>query len=132
MRKDKGFASIEVMLISLACSMIVTILMDTSFQRRKEVDRSYGLIKNNMENVKDEEEFLKYIIKENILNKDTIEELNFSLDNMSATYDSTKDVLHIKNKNNISGVLKNTYYDITFGHDESITLSKRRYYEFTN
>lgn len=132
MRKGKGFVSIEVMLISLACSMIVTILMDTSFQRRKEVDRSYGLIKNNMENVKDEEEFLKYIIKENILNKDTIEELNFSLDNMSATYDSTKDVLHIKNKNNISGVLKNTYYDITLGHDESITLSKRRYYEFTN
>lgn len=132
MRKDKGFASIEVMLISLACSMIVTILMDTSFQRRKEVDRSYGLIKNNMENVKDEEKFLKYIIKENILNKDTIDKLNFSLDNMSAIYDSTKEVLHIKNKNNISGVLKNTYYDITLGHDESITLSKRRYYEFTN
>lgn len=132
MRKDKGFASIEVMLISLACSMIVTILMDTSFQRRKEIDRSYSLEKNNMEDIKDEEEFLKYIIKENILNKDTIDELNFSLDNMSAIYDSTKDVLHIKNKNNISGVLKNTYYDITFDHDESITLSKRRYYEFTN
>lgn len=132
MRKGKGFVSIEVMLISLACSVIVTILMDSSFQRRKEVNRSYGLIKDNIENFKDEEEFLKYIIKENILNKNTMEKLNFSLDNMSITYDSNKDVLHIKNKNSKSGVFKNTYYDIAFSEDESITLSKRRYYEFTN
>lgn len=132
MRKGKGFASIEVMLISLACSIIITILMDSSFQRRKEVNRSYGLINDNIEMFKDEEEFLKYIIKENILNKEKIEELNFNLDNMSVTYDSTKDVLHIKNKNNRTGVLKNTYYGIAFSEDESITLSKRRCYEFTN
>lgn len=132
MRKDRGFASIEVMLVSLACSIIVTILMDSSFQRRKEVNRSYSFIKVNTEKYKEEEEFLKYIIKEDILTKGTLEGLNFSLNNMSVTYDPTKKVLHIKNKNNNSGVFKNTYYDVTSGDDESINLSKRRYYEFTN
>lgn len=132
MRKGRGFASIEVMLVSLACSIIVTILMDSSFQRRKEVNRSYTFIKVNTEKYKEEEEFLKYIIKEDILTKGTLEDLNFSLNNMSVTYDPTKKVLHIKNKYNNSGVFKNTYYDVIFSDDESINLSKRRYYEFTN
>lgn len=32
MKRRKGFVSIEVMLVSLICSMIVTILMDNSFK----------------------------------------------------------------------------------------------------
>ncbi len=84
--KRKGFVSIEVMLVSLICSMIVTILMDNSFQRRKELDRSFKITGHNIDKNNSEEQFLKYMLKEKILNKDTFQELKFSLNNMKAEY----------------------------------------------
>ncbi len=131
MKKRKGFVSIEVMLVSLICSMIVTILMDNSFQRRKELDRSFKIISSNIDKNNSEEQFLKYMLKEKILNIDNINKLDFTLNNMNATYIEDKKAIHIKNKDKISGVFKDTYYGIDFRNDD-IVFSKRRNYEFVN
>ena len=131
MKKRKGFVSIEVMLVSLICSMIVTILMDNSFQRRKELDRSFKIISSNIDKNNSEEQFLKYMLKEKILNIDNINKLDFTLNNMNATYIEDKKAIHIKSKDKISGVFKDTYYGIDFRNDD-IILSKRGNYEFVN
>ena len=131
MKRRKGFVSIEVMLVSLICSMIVTILMDNSFQRRKELDRSFKITCNNIDKNNSEEQFLKYILKEKILNIDNINKLDFTLNNMNATYIEDKKAIHIKRKDKISGVFKDTYYGIDFRNDD-IVFSKRRNYEFIN
>ncbi|EGT0680427.1 type IV pilin [Clostridium perfringens] len=131
MKRRKGFVSIEVMLVSLICSMIVTILMDNSFQRRKELDRSFKIIGSNIDKNNSEEQFLKYMLKEKILNIDNINKLDFTLNNMNATYIEDKKAIHIKRKDKISGVFKDTYYGIDFRNDD-IILSKRRNYEFVN
>ncbi|HAT4132876.1 type IV pilin [Clostridium perfringens] len=131
MKRRKGFVSIEVMLVSLICSMIVTILMDNSFQRRKELDRSFKITFNNIDKNNSEEQFLKYMLKEKILNIDNINKLDFTLNNMNATYIEDKKAIHIKRKDKISGVFKDTYYGIDFRNDD-IILSKRRNYEFVN
>lgn len=131
MKRCKGFVSIEVMLVSLVCSMIVTILMDNSFQRRKELDRSFKIIGANIDENNLEEQFLKYMLKENILNKDTFQDLKFSLNNMNAEYSEENKILNIKNKDKISGLFKDTYYEIKVINDD-IILSKRGNYEFSN
>ncbi|EJT6163967.1 type IV pilin [Clostridium perfringens] len=131
MKRRKGFVSIEVMLVSLICSMIVTILMDNSFQRRKELDRSFKITCNNIDKNNSEEQFLKYMLKEKILNIDNINKLDFTLNNMNATYIEDKKAIHIKRKDKISGVFKDTYYGIDFRNDD-IVFSKRRNYEFVN
>ncbi|EHK2405478.1 type IV pilin [Clostridium perfringens] len=131
MKRRKGFVSIEVMLVSLICSMIVTILMDNSFQRRKELDRSFKITCHNIDKNNSEEQFLKYMLKEKILNIDNINKLDFTLNNMNATYIEDKKAIHIKSKDKISGVFKDTYYGIDFRNDD-IILSKRGNYEFVN
>ncbi|CAG9364198.1 type IV pilin [Clostridium perfringens] len=131
MKRRKGFVSIEVILVSLICSMIVTILMDNSFQRRKELDRSFKITCNNIDKNNSEEQFLKYMLKEKILNIDNINKLDFTLNNMNATYIEDKKAIHIKRKDKISGVFKDTYYGIDFRNDD-IVFSKRRNYEFIN
>ena len=131
MKKRKGFVSIEVMLVSLICSMIVTILMDNSFQRRKELDRSFKITCHNIDKNNSEEQFLKYMLKEKILNKDTFQELKFSLNNMKAEYSKKARILNIKNKDKISGLSRDTYYEIKVINDD-IILSKRGNYEFVN
>ncbi|NGT78421.1 type IV pilin [Clostridium perfringens] len=131
MKRRKGFVSIEVMLVSLICSMIVTILMDNSFQRRKELDRSFKITCNNIDKNNSEEQFLKYMLKEKILNIDNINKLDFTLNNMNATYIEDKKAIHIKRTDKISRVLKDTYYGIDFRNDD-IVFSKRRNYEFIN
>ena len=131
MKKRKGFVSIEVMLVSLICSMIVTILMDNSFQRRKELDRSFKITCHNIDKNNSEEQFLKYMLKEKILNIDNINKLDFTLNNMNAIYIEDKKAIHIKSKDKISGVFKDTYYGIDFRNDD-IVFSKRRNYEFVN
>nr|WP_243158294.1 type IV pilin [Clostridium perfringens] len=131
MKKRKGFVSIEVMLVSLICSMIVTILMDNSFQRRKELDRSFKITGHNIDKNNSEEQFLKYMLKEKILNKDTFQELKFSLNNMKAEYSKKSRILNIKNKDKISGLSRDTYYEIKVINDD-IILSKRGNYEFVN
>ena len=127
MKRRKGFVSIEVMLVSLICSMIVTILMDNSFQRRKELDRSFKITCHNIDKNNSEEQFLKYMLKEKILNIDNINKLDFTLNNMNATYIEDKKAIHIKRKDKISGVFKDTYYGIDFRNDD-IVFSKRRNY----
>nr|WP_243110562.1 type IV pilin [Clostridium perfringens] len=131
MKKRKGFVSIEVMLVSLICSMIVTILMDNSFQRRKELDRNFKITGHNIDKNNSEEQFLKYMLKEKILNKDTFQELKFSLNNMKAEYSKKARILNIKNKDKISGLSRDTYYEIKVINDD-IILSKRGNYEFVN
>ena len=131
MKRRKGFVSIEVMLVSLICSMIVTILMDNSFQRRKELDRSSKITCHNIDKNNSEEQFLKYMLKEKILNKDTFQELKFSLNNMKAEYSKKARILNIKNKDKISGLSRDTYYEIKVINDD-IILSKRGNYEFVN
>ncbi|MDU5774537.1 MAG: type IV pilin [Clostridium perfringens] len=131
MKRRKGFVSIEVMSVSLICSMIVTILMDNSFQRRKELDRSFKITCHNIDKNNSEEQFLKYMLKEKILNIDNINKLDFTLNNMNATYIEDKKAIHIKSKDKISGVFKDTYYGIDFRNDD-IVFSKRRNYEFVN
>lgn len=131
MKRRKGFVSIEVMLVSLICSMIVTILMDNSFQRRKELDRSFKITCHNIDKNNSEEQFLKYMLKEKILNIDNINKLDFTLNNMNATYIEDKKAIHIKSKDKISGVFKDTYYGIDFRNDD-IVFSKRRNYDFVN
>ncbi|MDJ8954542.1 type IV pilin [Clostridium perfringens] len=131
MKRRKGFVAIEVMLVSLICSMIVTILMDNSFQRRKELDRSFKITCNNIDKNNSEEQFLKYMLKEKILNKDTFQELKFSLNNMKAEYSKKARILNIKNKDKISGLSRDTYYEIKVINDD-IILSKRGNYEFVN
>ncbi|EGT4137140.1 type IV pilin [Clostridium perfringens] len=131
MKRRKGFVSIEVMLVSLICSMIVTILMDNSFQRRKELDRSFKITCHNIDKNNSEEQFLKYMLKKKILNIDNINKLDFTLNNMNATYIEDKKAIHIKSKDKISGVFKDTYYGIDFRNDD-IVFSKRRNYEFVN
>ncbi|MCI2778072.1 type IV pilin [Clostridium perfringens] len=131
MKRCKGFVSIEVMLVSLVCSMIVTILMDNSFQRRKELDRSFKIVGANIDKNNQEEQFLKYMLKENILNKDTFQDLEFSLSNMKAKYSKEESILNIKNKDKTSGLFKESYYEIKVINDD-IILSKRGNYEFVN
>ena len=131
MKRRKGFVSIEVMLVSLICSMIVTILMDNSFQRRKELDRSFKITCHNIDKNNSEEQFLKYMLKEKILNIDNSNKLDFTLNNMNAIYIEDKKAIHIKSKDKISGVFKDTYYGIDFRNDD-IVFSKRRNYEFVN
>ena len=131
MKRCKGFVSIEVMLVSLVCSMIVTILMDNSFQRRKELDRSFKIVGANIDKNNQEEQFLKYMLKENILNKDTFQDLEFSLNNMKAKYSKKESILNIKNKDKTSGLFKESYYEIKVINDD-IILSKRGNYEFVN
>ena len=131
MKRCKGFVSIEVMLVSLVCSMIVTILMDNSFQRRKELDRSFKIVGANIDKNNQEEQFLKYMLKENILNKDTFQDLEFSLSNMKAEYSKEESILNIKNKDKTSGLFKESYYEIKVINDD-IILSKRGNYEFVN
>ncbi|MGV1065935.1 type IV pilin [Clostridium perfringens] len=131
MKRCKGFVSIEVMLVSLVCSMIVTILMDNSFQRRKELDRSFKIVGSNIDKNNQEEQFLKYMLKENILNKDNFQDLEFSLNNMKAEYSKKESILNIKNKDKTSGLFKESYYEIKVINDD-IILSKRGNYEFVN
>ena len=131
MKRCKGFVSIEVMLVSLVCSMIVTILMDNSFQRRKEIDRSFKIVGSNIDKNNQEEQFLKYMLKENILNKDNFQDLEFSLNNMKAEYSKKESILNIKNKDKTSGLFKESYYEIKVINDD-IILSKRGNYEFVN
>lgn len=131
MKRCKGFVSIEVMLVSLVCSMIVTILMDNSFQRRKELDRSFKIVGANIDKDNQEEQFLKYMLKENILNKDNFQDLEFSLNNMKAEYSKEESILNIKNKDKTSGLFKESYYEIKVINDD-IILSKRGNYEFVN
>ncbi|MDK0863477.1 type IV pilin [Clostridium perfringens] len=131
MKRCKGFVSIEVMLVSLVCSMIVTILMDNSFQRRKELDRSFKIVGSNIDKNNQEEQFLKYMLKENILNKDNFQDLEFSLSNMKAKYSKEESILNIKNKDKTSGLFKESYYEIKVINDD-IILSKRGNYEFVN
>ena len=131
MKRCKGFVSIEVMLVSLVCSMIVTILMDNSFQRRKELDRSFKIVGANIDKNNQEEQFLKYMLKENILNKDNFQDLEFSLSNMKAEYSKKESILNIKNKDKTSGLFKESYYEIKVINDD-IILSKRGNYEFVN
>lgn len=131
MKRCKGFVSIEVMLVSLVCSMIVTILMDNSFQRRKELDRSFKIVGANIDKNNQEEQFLKYMLKENILNKDNFQDLEFSLNNMKAEYSKEESILNIKNKDKTSGLFKESYYEIKVINDD-IILSKRGNYEFVN
>ncbi len=131
MKRCKGFVSIEVMLVSLVCSMIVTILMDNSFQRRKEIDRSFKIVGANIDKNNQEEQFLKYMLKENILNKDNFQDLEFSLNNMKAKYSKKESILNIKNKDKTSGLFKESYYEIKVINDD-IILSKRGNYEFVN
>ncbi|WP_260336743.1 type IV pilin [Clostridium perfringens] len=131
MKRCKGFVSIEVMLVSLVCSMIVTILMDNSFQRRKELDRSFKIVGANIDKNNQEEQFLNYMLKENILNKDNFQDLEFSLNNMKAKYSKKESVLNIKNKDKTSGLFKESYYEIKVINDD-IILSKRGNYEFVN
>lgn len=131
MKRCKGFVSIEVMLVSLVCSMIVTILMDNSFQRRKELDRSFKIVRANIDKNNQEEQFLKYMLKENILNKDNFQDLEFSLNNMKAEYSKKESILNIKNKDKTSGLFKESYYEIKVINDD-IILSKRGNYEFVN
>lgn len=131
MKRCKGFVSIEVMLVSLVCSMIVTILMDNSFQRRKELDRSFKIVGANIDKNNQEEQFLKHMLKENILNKDTFQDLKFSLNNMKAEYSKKESILNIKNKDKTSGLFKESYYEIKVINDD-IILSKRGNYEFVN
>lgn len=131
MKRCKGFVSIEVMLVSLVCSMIVTILMDNSFQRRKELDRSFKIVGVNIDKNNQEEQFLKYMLKENILNKDNFQDLEFSLNNMKAKYSREESILNIKNKDKTSGLFKESYYEIKVINDD-IILSKRGNYEFVN
>ena len=131
MKRRKGFVSIEVMLVSLVCSMIVTILMDNSFQRRKELDRSFKIVGANIDKNNQEEQFLKYMLKENILNKDNFQDLEFSLNNMKAEYSKKESILNIKNKDKTSGLFKESYYEIKVINDD-IILSKRGNYEFVN
>lgn len=131
MKRCKGFVSIEVMLVSLVCSMIVTILMDNSFQRRKEIDRSFKIVGANIDKNNQEEQFLKYMLKENILNKDNFQDLEFSLNNMKAEYSKKESILNIKNKDKTSGLFKESYYEIKVINDD-IILSKRGNYEFIN
>ena len=71
------------------------------------------------------------MLKEKILNIDNINKLDFTLNNMNATYIEDKKAIHIKRKDKISGVFKDTYYGIDFRNDD-IILSKRRNYEFVN
>ncbi|MGV1062494.1 type IV pilin [Clostridium perfringens] len=131
MKRCKGFVSIEVMLVSLVCSMIVTILMDNSFQRRKELDRSFKIVGANIDKNNQEEQFLKHMLKENILNKDNFQDLEFSLNNMKAEYSKKESILNIKNKDKTSGLFKESYYEIKVINDD-IILSKRGNYEFVN
>lgn len=131
MKRCKGFVSIEVMLVSLVCSMIVTILMDNSFQRRKELDRSFKIVGANIDKNNQEEQFLKYMLKENILNKDNFQDLEFSLNNMKAKYSKKESILNIKNKDKTSGLFKESYYEIKVINDD-IILSKRGNYELVN
>ncbi|MGU8235812.1 type IV pilin [Clostridium perfringens] len=131
MKRCKGFVSIEVMLVSLVCSMIVTILMDNSFQRRKELDRSFKIVGANIDKNNQEEQFLKYMLKENILNKGNFQDLEFSLNNMKAEYSKKESILNIKNKDKTSGLFKESYYEIKVINDD-IILSKRGNYEFVN
>ncbi|MDU7954400.1 MAG: type IV pilin [Clostridium perfringens] len=131
MKRCKGFVSIEVMLVSLVCSMIVTMLMDNSFQRRKELDRSFKIVGANIDKNNQEEQFLKYMLKESILNKDTFQDLEFSLNNMKAKYSKKESILNIKNKDKTSGLFKESYYEIKIINDD-IILSKRGNYEFVN
>jgi len=105
--------------------------MDNSFQRRKEIDRSFKIISSNIDKNNSEEQFLKYMLKEKILNIDNINKLDFTLNNMNATYIEDKKAIHIKSKDKISGVFKDTYYGIDFRNDD-IILSKRGNYEFVN
>ncbi|RUR42126.1 type IV pilin [Clostridium perfringens] len=111
--------------------MIVTILMDNSFQRRKELDRSFKIVGSNIDKNNQEEQFLKYMLKENILNKDTFQDLEFSLNNMKAEYSKKESILNIKNKDKTSGLFKEYYYEIKVINDD-IILSKRGNYEFVN
>ena len=105
--------------------------MDNSFQRRKELDRGFKITCNNIDKNNSEEQFLKYMLKEKILNIDNINKLDFTLNNMNATYIEDKKAIHIKRKDKISGVFKDTYYGIDFRNDD-IVFSKRRNYEFIN
>ena len=125
MKRRKGFVSIEVMLVSLICSMIVTILMDNSFQRIKELDRSFKIIGSNIDKNNSEEQFLKYMLKEKILNKDTFQELKFSLNNMKAEYSKKARILNIKNKDKIEKIKNKlyVYYNYTgYGRNYSPAL----------
>ncbi|HAT4245423.1 TPA: type IV pilin [Clostridium perfringens] len=111
--------------------MIVTILMDNSFQRRKELDRSFKIVGANIDKNNQEEQFLKHMLKENILNKDNFQDLEFSLNNMKAEYSKKESILNIKNKDKTSGLFKESYYEIKVINDD-IILSKRGNYEFVN
>lgn len=129
--KSKGFASIEVLLVSLACSFIVTILMENSFTKREVIERKG---KNNMMNLNyfyEEEEFIKTIVENNDINSENIKSLEVKLDNKLANYDEENNALKISIKNKVTGVFKNTYYDFRFNEENKIILSKRRYYDFT-
>lgn len=130
--KKKGFVSIEVMIISLVCSILVTILMENSFKNRATMERRYDLIDTSL-SINDEEEiFLKKLIEKDVINKETIKGLDFSDGNLKATYDESKDALRVSNKNQDNGVYKQSYYDYRFDRENNILLKRRRYYEFTN
>lgn len=129
--KNKGFASIEVLLIALVCSFMVTVLMDNSFTKRELVERNYKNIRSNLDFFKEEEIFIKNMVENNNLNKDNIKLLEFNIKNKSAVYEENKDAIKVSIKHPITGVFKNTYYDFKFNDQNKIILNKRRYYDLT-
>lgn len=130
--KKKGFVSIEVMIISLFCSILVTTLMENSFKKRTAMERRYDLIEVSL-SINDEEEiFLKKLIETGVINKEKIKELNFSDGNLKVTYEPVKDLLKISNKNQDNMVYRQSYYDYKFDEENNVLLKRRRYYDFTN
>lgn len=127
MKKSKGFISIEVLLIFLACSYITSSLLFSSFERRKGIDRAYKIEERKINKHIEEEAFLKEIIEKNILTATNYKNLNFSKDNIKAFYDEEEELLSLVRKDKVSGVSYKTYYSIDISlEEEEIFLEKVR------
>ena len=127
MKKSKGFISIEVLLIFLACSYITSSLLFSSFERRKGIDRAYKIEERKINKHIEEEAFLKEIIEKNILTATNYKNLNFSKGNVKAFYDEEEELLSLVRKDKVSGVSYKTYYSIDISlEEEEIFLEKVR------
>lgn len=127
MKKSKGFISIEVLLIFLACSYITSSLLYDSFERRKGIDRAYKIEERKINKYIEEEDFLKEIIEKNILTATNYKNLNFSKGNVKAFYDEEEELLNLVRKDKVSGVSYKTYYSIDVSLEkEEIFLEKVR------
>ena len=127
MKKSKGFISIEVLLIFLACSYITSSLLFSSFERRKGIDRAYKIEERKINKHIEEEAFLKEIIEKNILTATNYKNLNFSKDNIKAFYDEEEELLSLVRKDKVSGLSYKTYYSIDISlEEEEIFLEKVR------